>query len=175
MKITQKLNLQEYILDNTCEINSSNHTPYAFTLRRVLSPENSTLGDYFRKINKWRAKGVVLQRHVCEHNVVNTGFHIHGIFLVPKKFNMKQFRIRGYHTYLDELYDKSGWDAYMSKEQILDQSGYGLSDERENSPLPKPKECPRRGVAESPRLTEDQLCDECIEECQIKIPKYRLF
>lgn len=125
-------------MEQELDITTAVTVAYSFTMRKTTNPDSTKLDDYFKYINRWRAKGVILDKYVCEYNNTNKGYHLHGVFLIPKKFNMKQFRVRGFHMKLDEIYDKVGWDAYMSKQQILEQEPVGdnmSSDKEVDTPI----------------------------------------
>lgn len=104
------------------EIIISVTTPYSFTLRKTTDPNESSMDDYKTKLAKFSNMGISITDHVYENNIVNNGIHCHGVMQIPKKFNMNRFRTRGWHIKLDEIYDRPGWDAYMAKQQILEQN-----------------------------------------------------
>lgn len=106
-------NLTEMILQRSTTI------PFSFTLRKSTNVAKSTEKDYMYKFDKFKDMGIELTNYVFEKNHANAGIHMHGTVSVPKKFNMKRFRTRGWHMHLTEIYDKGGWDQYCSKEQML--------------------------------------------------------
>lgn len=134
--------------------------PYSFTLRKVTNAAQSTKSNYVGKLQKFKDMGVQVTDLVYENNVVNSGVHCHGTMQVPKKFNMKKFRTRGWHIKLDEIYDYAGWLSYMTKQNILEQN-YSVSQASEALPVPQ-------GFTDSDLDQEDT-------EPQIKLPKCKLF
>jgi len=96
----------------------SDSIPFAFTLRRTnLKNGMPTQEDYQVHVeNLIRSTDVKVTNYVYERT---GGLHMHGIFQIPKKFNLKRFRIRGWKMHLEEIYDYDGWKRYMAKEQII--------------------------------------------------------
>lgn len=99
-------------------IERAEYRQWSFTLRRT----NLKMGLPTEEVynvhieNRLRNTDVKLEEHVFEQT---GGLHMHGILSIPKWFNMKKFRIRGWKMHLEEIWDVNGWRAYMAKEQIL--------------------------------------------------------
>ena len=93
-------------------------TSWAFTLRKTSTKKgNPTQGDYDDHIIKLIANTEVSQTKWCFER--KGGLHMHGILEIPRFFNMKRFRVRGWKMHLEEIYDLIGWHAYMAKEQLI--------------------------------------------------------
>lgn len=103
------------------EVKSSVTVPYCFTLRKVTNAGKSDQNDYLFKFEKFNRLGIDVSEWVFEKNHTNAGIHAHGVMQIPKSFQLKRLRTRGWHLHLDEMNNKAAWDAYCSKEQILNQ------------------------------------------------------
>lgn len=113
---------QDDILYGGIYLEPANTSPFSFTLRKASNAAKSTKKDYLYKLSKFKDMGITITNMVFENNHTNAGIHMHGTMSVPKKFNMKRFRTRGWHLSLKEIYDNFGWDMYMMKEQYLSAS-----------------------------------------------------
>lgn len=105
--------------NNCCgqlEVQDSETTPYAFTLRKTKQPVQ--IEDYVIKLDKIRQLGCEITDHVFEHEA---GLHCHGVIQIPKDFKKIQLRTRGWRLQLDELYDYAGWLAYITKSNMLEE------------------------------------------------------
>lgn len=114
--------LSEYDMSQnfSTEIFTSTTTPFSFTLRKVTNAAKSTKEDYKTKLQKFKDMGIAISDTVYERNEVNNGIHCHGVMQIPKKFNMKRFRTRGWNFKADEIYDYAGWLSYMTKQNVLE-------------------------------------------------------
>lgn len=108
------------IHENEPEICSSSTTPFSFTLRKTAHADKSVRKDYELKLQKYKDIGITISDHAYESNHTNNGIHCHGVMQIPKKFDMKRFRSRGWHIKLDEIYDYAGWLCYITKESTLE-------------------------------------------------------
>lgn len=149
----------EKVEKDMCELTTSTTTPFAFTLRKVTKAENSTKSDYALKLQKFKDMGVQITDLSYEKNKTNSGLHCHGTMQIPKKFNMKKFRTRGWHIKLDEIYDYWGWCQYMTKEGSLE------------TPSLNPIVDPDTAGAKSDSDTDERIEDEF----KLKVPKCKLF
>lgn len=91
-------------------------TPFAFTLRKTKLPVVKE--DYLNKLAKIEKLGCEITDHVYESTA---GLHVHGIIQIPKSFDPKRLRVRGWRIQLDELYDYAGWLSYITKEAVLNE------------------------------------------------------
>jgi len=113
-------------------VKRSDTTPYSFTLRKVKSPTQVCKEDYDAHLAKFTSQGVKLYDRVFENT---SGLHCHGTLGVPKKFNMKKFRVRGWSMVMCEVYDSWGWTQYLLKDQAPTKD----VNDPDNDPLPKRK------------------------------------
>lgn len=106
---------------------------YAFTLRRTnLKKGLPTEDDYFNHLEKWSRLGLCI---VIDSVFESTaGLHMHGILEIPKKQNLKVFRVRGWNIKLEELYNEDGWRFYMLKDQKCREDIEEIDDD---DPIPK--------------------------------------
>lgn len=127
------------------EINQSNITSFAFTLRKTKLPVSKD--DYVDRLHKIEKLGLSISDYVYEDE---GGLHVHGVIEIPKDFNTVRLRMRGWRIQLDELYDMVGWITYMTKTNCLEL-----------------KDNPEEEISEDERYY--------VKEAIIDIPKYKLF
>jgi len=95
---------------------------WAFTLRRTSRPKQVTCDQYISHVQKFVNKlNCKLESYVFEEK---GGLHMHGILDIPKTVDKKRFRVRGWHWYMEELYNYAGWRQYMLKEQHIVEDEY---------------------------------------------------
>lgn len=88
---------------------------YAFTLRRTNLKRGVTEQEYINHVRNWEDKGLcTLIDHVFEKTA---GLHMHGVLEISKKQDKRVFRVRGWNIYLEEIYNRQGWQYYMMKDQ----------------------------------------------------------
>lgn len=91
--------------------------PFAFTLRKSKNNKNSTVGDYINFMKKIFSKNNI--KLIDNTYETENGLHTHGYIEIPKKFNFKKLRIRGWNIKVKEIYDMDGWTRYCYKKQLV--------------------------------------------------------
>jgi len=110
----------------------SETTPFAFTLRKSKFPRCKS--DYVDRMAKIEELGCSITDHVYESTA---GLHLHGIIQVPKDFNHKKLRVRGWRIQLDEIYNYAGWLSYITKEcNLIQHHVLDAIDQQENVVIP---------------------------------------
>jgi len=101
---------------------------YAFTLRKTSLKKQPTPEDYFQHIEKWTCAGLCeIVDNVFEYEA---GIHMHGIMEIPKRVDLKRFRVRGWNIKLEEIYNLDGWRYYMLKEQKCNEDNAEYEEEK---------------------------------------------
>lgn len=98
-----------------CEYITSSSRQWAFTCRRTTSPAIVTREQYVNHLQTLTDK---MSCKIIDFVFETTGgLHMHGIIEIPKAIDPIRFRVRGWHWYMEELYNEDGWRYYMLKEQ----------------------------------------------------------
>lgn len=109
---------------------------YGYTIRRTKDPTNADEAMYLSHIDRLnKLPGVVIEGKPVFENT--KGLHCHGVIMIPKALDLKRFRFRGWHIFLEELYDPQGWYQYLTKESK--ELPLDMIDPPDDSPLPKKK------------------------------------
>jgi len=105
-------------MTNTLEIINSEHTSWAFTLRKTTIKKGlPTEDDYYDHLERMHdTTNCIIKENVFEHT---GGLHMHGVLQIPDATNMKLFRTRGWKLHLEKIWDYDGWRNYFMKEQII--------------------------------------------------------
>lgn len=98
------------------EVHTTSKHYYAMTLRKTKTPTDRPLDcqHYEERLKQIRKLGITIDEYVYEET---SGLHVHGLCLVPRYFNFKRLRMRGWNIVLEEIYDYNGWLLYMMKDQ----------------------------------------------------------
>jgi len=88
---------------------------FAFTIK----DNRREVTDYNLLFDLWLAKGCIVNCKYLELDKSNR-MHYHGIVTIPKKCYRKALCPQGYHMLLKPIHDLEGWEAYIKKDQPLD-------------------------------------------------------
>jgi len=85
---------------------------YAFTIKDNRKEQS----DYYSTFDQWEKKGCIIRCKYAEQDSQGK-LHYHGIVSIPEKCYRKALCPKGMHFMLKEIYDESGWDIYIKKDQ----------------------------------------------------------
>jgi len=102
-------------MDNFEEF-KSHLTPWAFTIKK-LGLNDVVVEDYIYPLEQFAKFGLVDCQFFEKDS--HGKLHVHGIVLLRKNFFRKRLIITGYHIKLDELYNRGGWERYITKAPYL--------------------------------------------------------
>lgn len=110
-------------MTSTLDINRSDNTAWAFTVKVLANDPEASLETYAPIIAHFNEMGYIKR---CESELDPKGkLHIHGIILLRKNFYRKRLTsVPGFHILLEEIYDERGWVKYILKQQ----NGEGIID-----------------------------------------------
>lgn len=99
---------------------------YAFTLRRTTKPHLANHSTYLLFIQDvFHKNNIMIKEYVFEDTA---GLHMHGTIMVPNTLKLKKLRVRGWHLFLQEIFDHISWAKYIHKDQAEELSEDDMPD-----------------------------------------------
>lgn len=108
-------------ISSSVEIVPSLNQSWAFTFKK-LGRENPTHDDYVPVIEVLQKYGLIT--HSSFERDSKGKIHVHGIVQLRKGFFRKRLEVCGFHLKLVEIYDQSGWESYINKNQMINNNDY---------------------------------------------------
>lgn len=120
-------------LDPEYDCQNSEFKAMAFTLKKLRDPKNATLENYSDVLQKWMDMGLKIEAAEFERDSKGI-LHIHGIVVMRKNFYRMRMKTTDYSLKLRDVYDKSGWIAYINKDKVrdFDKSEWGWAEPSKN-------------------------------------------
>lgn len=100
---------------------------FAYTVKYIQCEKDYDSGpmDYEKLFSKWdHIEGLKIEFQILEENKQQKGIHYHGIVILPKNLLRLKLRMKGYHIYLKEIYNKEVWIKYINKSKRIIEENY---------------------------------------------------
>lgn len=101
-------------MDELFEEQKSKMQAWAFTVKKLGNGEVKP-SEYVQIITNYERFGLI-DCHFYEKDSLGK-LHVHGIILLRPNFHRKKLVSYGFHTYLEQVYNRAGWLKYITKHE----------------------------------------------------------